>query len=66
VSKKSEAVSGRIRVTLTKSPIGYSKHKKKVLKGLGLKRLRQTVELQNSAPIRGMINHVIHLVKYEV
>lgn len=53
-------------MTLVKSSIGYSEHTKKVLKGLGLKKLHQTVELQNTAPVRGMINHVIHLVKYEV
>ncbi len=60
--KKSES----IKVTLVKSAIGYSKQKKAVLRGLGLRRLHQTVQLKNTAAVRGMINHVIQLVRYEV
>lgn len=55
-----------IKVTLMKSPIGYHRNQRAVLKGLGLKRLHATVELKNTAAIRGMINKVIHLVHYEV
>ncbi len=64
--KKSESISKSIRVTLVRSGIGYSKRKKAVLQGLGLRRLNQTVQLKNTAAVRGMINHVIQLVKYEV
>lgn len=60
--KKSES----IKVTLVKSAIGCSKQKKAVLRGLGLRKLHQTVQLKNTAAVRGMINHVIHLVRYEV
>jgi len=55
-----------IKVTLVKSPIGCSRYQKEVLKGLGLRRLHKTVELNNTASVRGMINKVIHLVHYEV
>ena len=54
-----------IRVKLIKSPSGYSRHQKAVVKGLGLGRLNSTKELKNTAPVRGMINKVIHLVQYE-
>jgi large subunit ribosomal protein L30 len=54
-----------IRITLVKSPIGYSERQKRTVRALGLRRVNQTVE-QNDAPeIRGMINKVSHLVRVE-
>jgi len=55
-----------IKVTLRRSPIGYKKNQRLVLRGMGLRKINQTVELENTAPIRGMINKVIHLLSYEV
>ncbi len=57
--------NGKIRITLVKSPIGYSKEQKDTLKALGLKRLWQTVEKDKNPAILGMVNKVSHLVKVE-
>ena len=56
----------KLRVTLVKSGIGYVEVQKRTLKSLGLRRLNQTVTHNDSAPIRGMIEKVKHLVKVEV
>jgi large subunit ribosomal protein L30 len=52
-----------IKVTLVKSAIGKDKKLGQTLKGLGLTKLHKTVELENTAAIRGMINKVSFLVK---
>ncbi len=52
-----------IKVTLIKSGIGKNKKISQTLRGLGLTKLHKTVELENTAAIRGMINKVSFLVK---
>jgi large subunit ribosomal protein L30 len=54
-----------IRITLVRSPIGYSKQHKAAVKALGLRRLHQTVEHVDSPSLRGMIYKVAHLVLVE-
>jgi large subunit ribosomal protein L30 len=54
-----------IKITLKRSGIGRDKYFTKVLKGLGLRRLHQTVALQDTPEIRGMINKVSHMVTVE-
>ena len=54
-----------IIITQIKSGIGYRKKTKDTLKALGLKRINQTVEKKDTAPIRGMINKISHLLKVE-
>ena len=54
--------SKTIKVTLMKSPIGRLKTHKACLSGLGLKKIRQTVEVIDTPEIRGMINKVSYLV----
>lgn len=54
-----------IKITLVKSPIGYSKRQKGTVRALGLKKINQTVEQEDSAVIRGMIAKVSHLIKVE-
>ena len=54
-----------IRVTLVKSPIGYSKRHKATVKALGLRRMHHTVEHVDSPTIRGMLDKVSHLVLIE-
>jgi large subunit ribosomal protein L30 len=54
-----------LRVTLVKSPIGYSKDQKATARALGLRRLNQTVEHTDNPAVRGMINKIIHLVRIE-
>ena len=54
-----------IKITLKRSGIGRDKYFTKVLNGLGLRRLNQTVTLQDTPEIRGMISKVSHLVTVE-
>jgi large subunit ribosomal protein L30 len=56
----------KLRITLTKSPIGYPRHQKRTIRALGLRRMNQTVELGNTPTIRGMVDTVRHLVSVEV
>ena len=52
-----------IEVTLVKSAIGYSTRQKNTVRALGLRRLGQTVQHQDTPVIRGMIDKVSHLVE---
>ncbi len=62
----SAAKNGRLLlITLTKSPIGYSFRQKRTVRALGLRRMHQTVEQQDTPVIRGMIAKVNHLVSVE-
>jgi large subunit ribosomal protein L30 len=54
-----------VRVTLVRSPIGYSKRQKATVRALGLRRLNQTVEHIDTPSLRGMIDKVSHLVLVE-
>jgi len=54
-----------LKVTLIKSPIGYSKRQKATVRALGLRRMNQTVEHKDTPVIRGMITKVSHLLKVE-
>ncbi len=56
-------MAGKLEVTLIKSMIGRPPKHRRILKGMGLTKLNKTVELQNTSTIRGMIQHVSHLVK---
>ena len=55
----------KLQVKLVKSPIGYTKRQKATAKSLGLNRLNATAVHQDSPPIRGMIQKIIHLVEVE-
>jgi large subunit ribosomal protein L30 len=55
----------KLRITLVRSAIGYEKSQKRTLVALGLRRLNQCVTHSDSAPIRGMVEKVKHLVKLE-
>lgn len=54
-----------LKVTMIKSSIGALPRHKACLTGLGLRRIRHTVELENTPAVRGMINKVRHLVQVE-
>ena len=54
-----------IKVTQTKSSIGRLPKHKATLRGLGLRKINHTVELEDSPCIRGMINKVYYMVKVE-
>lgn len=62
---RKETAGKTIRVTLVRSPIGYTKDQKVTVKALGLRRLHQTVEHQDNPAVRGMIRKIIHLVQVE-
>lgn len=55
----------KLRITYTKSVIGYNAKQKATVQALGLRRLHQTVEHEDSSVIRGMVNKVSHLVRVE-
>lgn len=52
-----------VKVTLVRSPIGFSKKQALVVQGMGLRRIRHTVELADTPEVRGMIHKVRHLVE---
>jgi large subunit ribosomal protein L30 len=55
----------KLRITWTKSAIGYAKEQRTTLRTLGFHCLNQTVVHNDSPEIRGMINKVRHLVRVE-
>jgi large subunit ribosomal protein L30 len=58
-------MAGRLRVTYRKSSIGYSERQKRTVQSLGLRRLGQCIEVDDSPTVRGMVFHVRHLVTVE-
>lgn len=54
-----------LRITYSKSAIGYNERQKATIKALGFKRLNQMIEREDSPVIRGMITAVSHLVTVE-
>lgn len=63
--KASKKKKKLLRVTLTKSPIGYSYKQKRTVQALGLRKMNQSVEQKDTPVIRGMIAKVEHLVTVE-
>jgi len=55
----------RLKITLVRSPIGFSKSQKATVQGMGLRRIRHSVELADTAETRGMILKVRHLITVE-
>jgi len=56
---------GKLRVTWIKSSIGYSRRQKGTIRALGLRRLGDVVEHDDTPEVRGMLNKVSHLVQVE-
>ena len=56
----------RLRITWTKSDIGYAKGQRRTLRALGFHRLYEVVEHEDCPCIRGMVAKVAHLVEAEV
>ena len=54
-----------VKVTLTKSPIGTLPKHKLCLKGLGLRRMHQSVEVEDTPSVRGMIHKVNYMLTVE-
>ena len=53
----------KLKVTLVKSPIGFNEKQGRVVQSMGLRRIRQSVELPDTPEHRGMIHKVRHLVE---
>lgn len=51
-----------LQIKLTRSPIGFNKRQKATVKALGLRKLNQVVEKEDTPDVRGMITAVSHLV----
>ena len=62
---KAKTNASTIKVTLVKSVIGRIEAHKATVKGLGLRRMHHTVQVQDTPAIRGMINAVNYLLKVE-
>jgi len=64
--KTEAAKSGKkVRVTLVRGLIGTRESHRATVRGLGLRRINHTVELEDTPSVRGMINKVNYLVKCE-
>ena len=55
----------KIKITLVKSPIAAIPKQRATVQALGLRKIRQSVELPDNGATRGMIQRVNHLVKVE-
>jgi large subunit ribosomal protein L30 len=55
-------MSARLRVKWVRSQIACNERQRATLRGLGLRRMQQVVEIQDSPAVRGMIDKVKHLV----
>ena len=55
----------QINVTLIRSPIGTQPKHRETVRGLGLKRMHQTVTLEDTPSVRGMVNKVYYMVRVE-
>lgn len=62
-SKANKSGLSGVRVTLKRSPIGTPESHRLVLRGLGLRHIRQTVVRPDTAQVRGMIRKVGYLLE---
>lgn len=62
---KAKKESATLKVTLVRSLIGRIEAHKATVRGLGLRRMHHTVEVQDTPEIRGMITAVNYLLKVE-
>lgn len=56
---------GKIRVTQVRSAIKHTARQKRTLEALGLRKLHQSIEVEASPQVLGMVNKVSHLVEVE-
>lgn len=55
-------MEGKIKIKLVRSPIGTPEKQRRVVKGLGLRKLNQIVERPDTPVFRGMVKKVPHLL----
>ncbi|MDR1134769.1 MAG: 50S ribosomal protein L30 [Clostridiales Family XIII bacterium] len=58
-------MAGKIKITLSKSPIGSSPAQRRVLEALGLRKMHHSVELQDTPHTRGAVEKIRHLLTVE-
>jgi len=63
MAKGKTAKAKMLKIEQVKSPIGYNKKQREVLRGLGLRRIRHVVEREDSPAVRGMVRKISHLVR---
>jgi large subunit ribosomal protein L30 len=59
------AATKKIRVTQTRSVYGRLRSHRDTVRGLGLRRMHHTVELEDTPEVRGMINKIQYMVRVE-
>jgi large subunit ribosomal protein L30 len=65
VKKKRTSKKAVLKLKLVKSLIGSTKRQRETVKGLGLRKIRGSVELQDTPEIRGMVKKVLHLIEVQ-
>ena len=65
MATKKDTTARNVKVTLVKSTFGQIHRHRATVRGLGLRRLNQTVELVDTPEVRGMVNKVAYLLKCE-
>jgi len=66
--KKSPAKANpqsELKITLTRSPIGYNETQKRTVRALGLTKMNQTVIKPDNDAVRGMVRAVSHMLTVE-
>jgi large subunit ribosomal protein L30 len=64
-NQRTDTKGATVKVTLVKSPIGFKRNQGEVIRSMGLRRIRHTVELKDTPATRGLIHKVRHLVEVE-
>jgi len=60
--KKSKESQQMLKIQQVRSPIGFPRNQREVLKTLGLRKIRQVVERQDTPAVRGAVAKIPHLV----
>ena len=55
----------KVKITQVKSVIDRSKRQKDTMKALGIRKMHQSVEVELTPQIQGMVNRVKHLIEIE-
>lgn len=54
-----------VKITMVRSKIGTKRKHRECLTGLGLRRMHQTVEREDTPEVRGMINRIRYMLSVE-
>jgi large subunit ribosomal protein L30 len=64
-NQRTDTKGATVKVTLIKSPIGFKHNQATIVRSMGLRRIRHTVELKDTPATRGLIHKVRHLVEVQ-